>query len=157
MNNTKRLFTVIVVLVFLLASTTNIFAAKSTTTYKTIDGIKYEFWSNISNNTPREIFFQTTMQISAEGVTVPTGYMGVRARLYSDSGTLKSDTGWTYNKSAKGALLVYDTHWTLTGYYYSKGQVKIFNGDGYNTYNCTATTNYSPSLTSLNALDSTIV
>ena len=75
----------------------------------------------------------------------PVGYMGAQARLYSSSGVLKASSTWVYNEgtsypTARGSL----TYKTTSGYYYSKGQVKFYNGDGYTTYTSAATPNFAP-------------
>ena len=66
---------------------------------------------------------------------VPAGYMGVQARLYTSNGTLKLSSSYVYNSTAIINELAYTSETSSSGYFYSHTQVKLYNGDGYNTYN----------------------
>lgn len=79
---------------------------------------------------------------------VPTGYFGGKCRLYNSNGTLIDSNDWSYNSSAYGPggykfgnVYFAETEAELGKYCYSKGQARFYNGDGYNTYTCTATAN----------------
>ncbi len=117
-------------------------------TYKTVNGYKYKFWSVVANTVPGKMFAQTTLTVE-NADEVPTGYMGAQARLYNSSGVLKNSTDWIYNESSSGALLALSNFSHSSGYFYSKGQVKLYNGNGYSTYSCASTPNYAPTFHSV--------
>lgn len=75
--------------------------------------------------------------ISPTKVNYPTGYYGINARLYNESGTLISGDNWIYNPdSYTYGRTVYSNSTSTSGTYYSKAQMKFYNGNGYNTYTC---------------------
>jgi len=110
----------------------------------TVNGYTYVFYSLIHNEDSNEIDYQTTVKTTSASY-VPVGYMGVKARLYSSSGSLIASTDWSYNTDEVALDLQSDYYRTTTGYYYSKGQVKLYYGNGYNTYDSYATPNFAPS------------
>ena len=103
---------------------------------------RYNFVSFIWNN-PGSVGFETHIQTTSHGY-IPRGYVGALARLFSSSGALVSTTGWSFNTTTTSYYLTLKEFPTTSGYYYSKGQVAIYNGDTYNYIDCYATPNYSP-------------
>lgn len=72
------------------------------------------------------------------------GYVGVKTRLYSSSGSLVVSSDWLYLPTDWAAN--YNCHFGSqttgqSGTHYSKSQVQLYNGDGYTTYTCNATPN----------------
>lgn len=114
-------------------------ASKYATGY---NNIGYSFVSCIWNN-PGAIGFETNIQTTTHEY-IPTGYVGVLAKLYSSYGELISTTGWSYITTPHKYCLTTGNFPTTSGYYYSKGQVAIYNGDTYDYPSCYATPNYSP-------------
>lgn len=124
-----------------------------------INGYDYRYWSVIGNNSSGSIFAQTTVGVDVEAGTdsVPIGYLGGQARLYSSSGVLKKSSEWEYNEYSEYALVApLFGYYASSGYYYSKGQARFYTGDGYVTYACTATPNYAPTQ-SINSYSSMII
>ena len=113
---------------------------QSTPLTRTVNGIEYSYVSQI-NTVDSRMFVSTGVSV-VSGADAPIGYMGTQARGYNEAGVLKLSSGWTYNTSAARSKT---THLELEGldlvgnYYYSKGQVKLYNGNGYTTLTCTAT------------------
>lgn len=142
----KKLRSVLINFTVLAMLTTCAFAAegKSDAKTKTVNGYTYTYWSFISNNGSGRIFAQTS--VTAKEKTVPVGYFGCQARIYSSSGVLKVSSDWDYNKweDAPGSAAYVLIEDITSGYYYSKGQARFYTGDGYDTYTCAATPNYAP-------------
>jgi hypothetical protein len=79
---------------------------------------------------------------------VPGTYIGGLVRIYSSSGVLVMSGDWSYADAFPGDVAgcewndYYDPANTPQySYYYSKGRVKLYNGNGYNYYDCNASPN----------------
>ena len=140
MKATRRIFSVLIVLCLLLSITVAVSAADpvildSATTTVSVYGNTYSFFSRISNS---------TVSVIARGVinsssNVQVGYMGIKGRAYDEDGVLVSANDWAYNDSST-KFFSYGTYYSASsGCYYAKSQVKLYNGNGYNTYTCNAT------------------
>ena len=104
--------------------------------YVTVFGHEYEYHSSVTVNSGK--VWSHTLIKSNEGENLPSGYMGVHARLYNSSGTLVAYSGWVYNNTSCGGISnMTSRYYTNSGDYYGRGQVKIYNGNGYNTYTTT--------------------
>lgn len=69
---------------------------------------------------------------------LPVGYLGVNARMYNSSGTLIKSSGWEYNDTPLlGIANMTPIYYTSAGTYYGRGQVRVYNGNGYNIYTTT--------------------
>ena len=110
---------------------------------ETVYGYTYTFCSNIHNETSGSIGYQTSVWVTSANY-VPTGYMGAKARLYNTSGFLKAYADWDYNLVPTNTFLQSGVYATTSGAYYSKGQVKLYNGNGYTTYDAYISPIYSP-------------
>lgn len=139
----RRIYKGVGCLAIVLALTSvNIALAASATSSKStqnVNGYSYTYLSSVHNDSS-STWAATDVQATT---TVPTGYMGVLPRLYNSSGTLVKSGSWTYNESAYSGMSVLSGDYSLSGTYYSCGQVSLYNGNGYSTYN----TNKSPNLT----------
>lgn len=111
---------------------------------ETVFGYTYVFRSLIHNETSGSLGYQTTVWVTSAN-SVPVGYMGVKARLYNSSGALKAYTDWDYNIVQTNSFLQSGTYSTTSGFYYSCGHVKLYNGNGYTEFDSYATPYYSPS------------
>ena len=134
----------ILAVVVMLITTASAETGASNTKYTTVNNYDYRYWSLIANNVEGRVDADTLAGLDGMNYA-PVGYMGAQARLYSSSGVLKASSTWVYNEgtsypTARGSL----TYKTTSGYYYSKGQVKFYNGDGYTTYTSAATPNFAP-------------
>ena len=143
-----RLFSLLFAIVLMMACTTTAFAdfGYSDNKYETVDGIEYYFYSLIHNEVKGQINFQTTIAPTDRDATIPTGAMGVCAKLYKSSGALVTSTEWDYSDWTNGTqvLLQSDSYTpTAGGFFYSQGQVKIYNGKGYTTFTSYATANFT--------------
>lgn len=67
---------------------------------------------------------------------VPTGWIGVRTRLYNSSGDLKASKGYEYSSSpcVGMSLLTQPPYSGAHDAYYSYGLTRAWNGYGYSTY-----------------------
>lgn len=107
-------------------------SAESNSKSKSANGYNYEFTASVHNNSSSAWAFTNLSNEDSENV--PTGYMGVLPRLYDSNSILKKSGGWQYNStSASGMGLSSGKIYTL-GTYYSFGQVKLYDGNGYDTY-----------------------
>lgn len=100
---------------------------------ETVYGYTYSFISRIHNETSGAIGYQTTVYVESAN-TVPTGYMAAKARLYDDDGNLVTYTGWSYNTYPAASELQSATYYVSSGEYYSRGRVKLYNGNGYTEF-----------------------
>lgn len=107
-------------------------SAESNTRTASANGYNYEFTASVHNNSTSTWAY--TNLSNSNGNNVPTGYMGVLPRLYNSSGTLIKSGGWTYNDAAAAGMAMSSGTTSTRGTYYSFGQVKLYNGSGYNTY-----------------------
>lgn len=86
----KKSFAVIAVLLMLVSNTfaAGAFEGHSNERNVTVNGYDYSYWSVIGNDSPGSIFTQTTVCVDLDAGTdsVPIGYLGGQARLYSSSG-----------------------------------------------------------------------
>lgn len=72
-------------------------------------------------------------------VNYPTGYYGIKVRMYNDSGTIIINDDWFYNPESNiSGRTIYSNTISASGTYYSKAQMRFYNGNGYDTYNCNA-------------------
>ncbi|GMQ64192.1 hypothetical protein [Vallitalea maricola] len=120
--------------------------ARSEYEYATVYNKKYRYYSqvNILNNGAEA---NVGIYYMGPGYSVPTGYMGLQARLYNSSGVLVHSTDWTYNSGEAGMMGKGGATISKIGTYYAKGRVRMYNGNGYNTY----TTNSTPYVQFYNA------
>lgn len=116
-------------------------AANSSSASATVYGIKYTYYSQLISHTD---VFQVGIRVAVDR-TAGEGYIGGKTRLYTSDGTLASATDWMYNGSSTSSEYGFASHYDPepNKYYYSKGQVQFYNGNGYTTYTCNATPNIS--------------
>lgn len=139
----KRIISLVLVLVLSMTLYIPAFAGDSTssgTSTVTVGGYTYTYYSYIMRWNE-----QLCARVSADAnKTVPIGYMGTRARMYSENGALVQAADWKYNTMACSG---FDTYVYVdvnpTAYYYSRGQVQFYNGSGYVTYTAKASPNMS--------------
>lgn len=143
-NRVTRIVSLFLTMVFVVgalaipayASTT------SATTSKTVYGTTYTYYSSLGISSYDEFMIGVDVEVNK---TVAEGYIGAKPRLYTSDGTLAKTTDWMYNsfsvEDEMGFTLVYVPD--EGGYYYSKGQIQFYNGNGYTTYTCNATPNVS--------------
>ena len=70
-------------------------------------------------------------------VNVPPGYMGALPRVFSASGALCIEGSWVYNPGSSNgieAAAYRPAAYCGSGYYYSSGESRVYNGNGYDTY-----------------------
>lgn len=100
-----------------------------------INGINYVNNTSIENSPDRQV--STIIGKNGSG-TVPTTWMGARARSFKNSNdTLCNQGNWGYNASpaatfAKAAGV--GASGCGVGYYYSYGVTQEYNGNGYNSH-----------------------
>ena len=107
---------------------------------KTVYGITYVFSSFIQPNNSMVTFGTCITPNSDAG----DGYIGLKARCYNTDGALVDYSDWYYTDGEEDQTMHLYTSHDASGYFYSKGQVQLYYGDGYYTYSCTATPNVSP-------------
>ncbi len=115
------------------------YAATVTGTKKnvTVSGYTYTYFSSTIKNS-QEIFACVEIDCARRW---PSGYVGLNSRLYNSLGLLVSSSGWLYDEVGGYGWSQPGGSTKNKGTYYSKGQVKFYNGNGYNTYTCNASPN----------------
>ena len=101
-------------------------------TLGTVNGYSYENLAGIDNTN----LFAWSEMATTNGVNVPVGYMGAAGHLWTASGTLCQVSGLQYNGLVANNFVA-ETTWGSfcgSGYYYSSGFTRAYNGSGYNTY-----------------------
>lgn len=140
------LYTMCISVLVSILSLSSSAVGESAKTTKTVYGHTYVYWSTLGDGSPGKLGAFSSI-VTEHNTNVPEGYMGARAGLYTSSGTLKGSSDWEYNSSSASGRSAYYEYSATSGTYYAKGSVKIYNGDGYNTYDCKATPNISPKTT----------
>lgn len=133
----------IVMLAVLLSLSITAMAVNSTTSTEktaTVLGYTYTYKSMLFGDGSC-VWAYVDIQV-ADDKNVPTGYVGLNSNLYNDGGALVKTTGWEYSETDLNGWSITAGKYYETGSYYSKGQVKLYNGNGYYTY----TANASPNL-----------
>jgi len=66
--------------------------------------------------------------------TIPSGYVGVIAKLHNGSGALVKESSWTYNPIARDGWGSNITQDSASGERYSEGAHKVWQGSSYTTH-----------------------
>lgn len=136
-----KLISVLMIFVFVLMTGTTGFAVDSASSSVTVFNYTYTYYSYIKDWNSESLVARTSVSTIE---TVPAGYIGIKSRLYSESGSLMASSEWSYNKSSCVSFdspIYYKAN--SGAYYYSKGEVKLYNGNGYSTYISKASPNLS--------------
>lgn len=112
-------------------------ATYSATSTVTVGGHTYNYCSYIEN---LDIELSARVKAETESRTsVPIGYIGLRSRMYSEAGSLAAMSEWSYNELPCISSDVPVSKVTQSNvYFYSRGEVKFYNGNGYSTYTANA-------------------
>ena len=142
-------FVSILLLLLLALFPTAALAASATSTPKTVtlNGHSYSYYTKVATESGNA--YAWTYANATNG-SVPTGYMGANSTLYKEGiiPTAVASRDWAYNTSTSSSHTRGCGMTASSGNYYAAGQVRFYNGSGYNTY----TANRSPSLTYSGAL-----
>ncbi|PWW01197.1 hypothetical protein DFQ01_11087 [Paenibacillus cellulosilyticus] len=109
-------------------------ATSNTGYYGPINGYSYSNFAKVSTDT--YLYGQTRVDNQASG-SIPSGYMGAKARLYK-SDVLCYETDLYYSNSASSGIGVSTQSYSTgcgSGTYSSKGISAAYNGNGYDLYN----------------------
>ena len=108
--------------------------------YYTVNGISYMSGAAVMTS-PGKV--SAMVEAGSTNKSIPAGWVGAYAKIYSSSGALKCSSGWKYNSGSlpknTGQVAFCDKN--LTGAYYSDGATRAWDGDSYKTYGA----NRSPS------------
>lgn len=138
----RKVVSCMAVMAVLLTVTIPALAVTSTSSpkkYVTLLGYTYEYNSHLYVNDTAAWGY---LSVYASD-NVPVGYIGTNSCLYNSSGALVKSSGWIYSDSSIAGCSMPSGSCYQPGTYYAKGQVRFYNGNGYNTY----TTNSTPYLT----------
>ena len=144
-RNKRCLFAFILSASLMFLSVLSTSAASSPYTTNTALGITYRFNSSVYNNSSSTWGYTGVTSQQRYGV----GYVGINARLYNSAGTLVKSSGWKYNSEPLYGHDENSGSTTVRGTYYSKGQVNLYNGNGYTTYTSNASPNISRSVSGI--------
>ena len=131
-------FVMMLIMTFIM--TNNVYAETTMGSYNyaTVYGCQYKYYSSVSRNATYA--WANVYVTSNEGKNYPAGYMGVSARLYDSSDSLITVSDWEYSASGTGGISTTTNKIkNNTTIYYGRGQVRMYNGNGYNTYTTTKT------------------
>lgn len=140
--------------------TTALFATFLTFSYFNVVNVSADTYGEETTATVGDYkywFSSTTQRSSVDGVSgmgqvysntnlIPSGYMGVNAKLYNSNGTLVESSGMSYNSTVAGRKGNSTKKVTTNGTYYTKSQIALFHGDGYLTFWTKQTPNIERSL-----------
>lgn len=129
----------LIALVFVCLGSISVRADNSGTQTKTVGNYTYTYYSQVIPNSGN-IAFST---IVSSNKSTPSNYIGAYARLYLSNGSLVKSTSWIYAPTNLVTGSVYNTT-NRSQYYYSKGKVGFYNGNGYTTYDCYSSPNVAP-------------
>lgn len=137
MNNTLKKIVLLAFAIIMVSALTMLpaFADLTSSVSKTttVNGYSYTFDSTIHNEVKGRIGFQANVWTTAG--SLPTGYMGVRARLYDyNTGEMVGHSDYTFNALGVNFLLESDVYYPpagYNGYYYSWGEVCFWDGTHY--------------------------
>lgn len=115
-------------------------STKGTAKSVTVLGQKYSYYSSLWID-DEGYMSAVTDAGTADWAQKPIGYIGMLARIYKSSGELRTSSDWKYNSIACCWDMTRSNYIKDKGTYYSKGQVKFYNGNGYNTYTCNSSPN----------------
>lgn len=107
-----------------------------------INSRNYTIESTIHNFNRHEIRAQTNVGTNS---ALPTGYLGAQAAIYNaNSGAVVASSDWIYTTETASSIFDCVSYYTSSGYYFSKGSAKIYNGKGYVVESSYQTPNYAP-------------
>ena len=107
---------------------------------KTVNVMGYTYRFCSIAHVDSEKMARAVTDVSSDG-NKPAGYIGVDARLYTSDGVLRTSSGWIYTDGECSGMSRGSSYVNDKNTFYSKGQVKIYNGNGYNTYICNSSPN----------------
>lgn len=100
--------------------------------YQSLFGYEYYHYS-ICTTDGTNVEAKTLIGTS-NGTLIPSGYMGVMPGMWNNSGTLLLTGTWKYSPTSMGLFENHIDSYMASGYYYSRGALHIYNGNGYNLY-----------------------
>lgn len=112
-------------------------AAEAFSSYSYYTVNSYSYKARASINTDGSKAWSYTDLYTSDSSDAPSGYMGAQARVYNDAGTLKKSSDYVYTSSATDYISVGTTYTVTGGTYYGMGNVKLYNGSSYSTYQTT--------------------
>jgi hypothetical protein len=105
--------------------------------YGPIKGYNYQNQSCIVFNTGSAGSYGSIWVETQHGANVPSGWMGEQPRVFTSNGAVCIAGSWYYNSGSASGIgdAVYRPAATCgSGYYYSAGLTRAWNGYGYDTY-----------------------
>ncbi|MCF7754454.1 peptidase [Paenibacillus xylanexedens] len=135
-RKTKKVSMVMICILSLFLASSTVLANTASSPYSTpkIKGHTYTFTSEVWT---RNFTTGTTAEAVASvkaSASVPNGYMGAMARLYTSGGSLKASSSMTYNTSKISSFFVYSPRITTKTTYYAQNVGEFYNGNGYTRY-----------------------
>lgn len=125
----KTKLLIISICICLTITTIGVFALDSDVKTIHLYGTSYDIHANIWTSAWDEEATAST-EINSED-TIKVGYTGLSARLLNQFGLMTQSTSMKYNDEAINGWSVVTPKETGSGYYYSKGLVKIYDGEGF--------------------------
>lgn len=114
------------------------YAVEGSVSTATVYGKHYQYSSGAYKNSS---YVWGGVSIHTTSGTVPAGYMGTCPRLYYSNGALAIAGPWYYTDSVSSGFGDLTPFSRAVGTFYGRGQVRMYNGNGYTTYTSTASPN----------------
>lgn len=99
----------------------------------TVNGVNYMSGASVKTSAGK---VSAVVTAGPTNKSVPSGWVGANARIYTSSGALKCTSGWVYNTGtlAKGSGVYAYCNKSLSGSYYADGESRAWTGSAYATY-----------------------
>lgn len=140
----RKIFPAIMVVAIVAITCISAFAIDASYSSKstaTVGGRTYTYYSYIERWNEEKLCARVYAGTSK---VVPIGYIGLQSRMYNSNGALEQSSDWRYSEIE---CVSFDSYVYVRAdsndYYYSKGRVKLYNGNGYTTYTANASPNMS--------------
>lgn len=128
----RFLFMVFIVGIIMGTLSSVVMAASNTSLKKTYSVFGYFYYNEATINAELGNYVGASTYAESDD-EIPTGYMGVNARLYKNT-TLCTSTGFSYNGSSTYGMGTGTSGDCGSGSYKSNGQSAAWNGSSYNNY-----------------------
>lgn len=101
--------------------------------YYTVNGVSYMSGAGVLTN-PGKV--SAMVEAGPTNKSAPAGWVGAYAKIYTSGGALKCSSGWKYNSATlpKNTGQMAFCNKNLTGTFYSDGETRAWDGNGYKTY-----------------------
>ncbi|MGK0468466.1 MAG: hypothetical protein ACJAX4_003792 [Clostridium sp.] len=128
----KFLSLILCVSIITICSASVVFAGIATSERTIVeDGVTYKAYANVEHRYDK---IEADTTLTRQSGNSGAGCLGVQAKLFNEADQLIQSTDWKYNNISISSESIQTAGTSVKGNYYSYGNVKIYNGNGYSTY-----------------------